>query len=147
MKQPVEKLQEVSIDALDGTSEVIIVDDDPVFTFMLQDYLLTSGELRSEIFDNGTKFLDNYKSNDVRKIILDYEFSEGPDGLAVLREIKKINPMAWVIIVSGQDDLEKAVETIRMGATDYFLKTNKTVMANILCSIVKLREIEKSRLN
>jgi DNA-binding NtrC family response regulator len=52
-----------------------------------------------------------------------------------------------VIIVSAQDNLEKAVETLRKGATDYFVKTNKTVFANVFCSLVKLREMEKNKLN
>jgi len=43
--------------------------------------------------------------------------------------------------------LEKAVETLRHGATDYFLKTNKTVFANILCSLKKINEMEKNKLN
>ena len=92
-------------------------------------------------------FLSKYKSNDSRKIILDYEFDVGPNGLVVLQLIKEINPLAIIIVVSAQDDLEKALETIRQGATDYFLKTNKTVFANIVSSLLKLKELEKNKLN
>ena len=65
----------------------------------------------------------------------------------VLQLIKEINPLAIIIVVSAQDDLEKALETIRQGATDYFLKTNKTVFANIVSSLLKLKELEKNKLN
>jgi DNA-binding NtrC family response regulator len=147
MQKPVEQFKEVSIDEDTGESQVIIVDDDPGFSFMLKDYLLTAAELRCQLYKSGTEFLKKYRNNDTRKIILDYEFNEGPNGLAVLQKIKKINPLAVVIVVSGQDDLEKAVETIRNGATDYFLKTNKTVFANILCSLIKIKEMEKNKLN
>ena len=92
-------------------------------------------------------FLKGYRNSDSRKIILDYEFDKGPNGLEVLKKIKMINPLAVVIVVSGQDDLEKAVETLRQGATDYFVKTNKTVFANILCSLIKIKEMEKNKLN
>ncbi|MBK9415562.1 MAG: response regulator [Bacteroidetes bacterium] len=88
-----------------------------------------------------------YKTNDSRKIILDYEFSEGSNGLLVLQKIKELNPTAVVIVVSGQDDLEKAIDTLRNGATDYFLKTNKTVFANIHCSLKKIIEMEKNKWN
>jgi DNA-binding NtrC family response regulator len=147
MQKPVEQLKEISIDVDSADSQVIIVDDDPGFSFMLKDYLLTAAELRSELFKSGADFLKKYKNNDTRTIILDYEFNEGPNGLTVLQKVKKINPLAVVIVVSGQDDLEKAVETIRNGATDYFLKTNKTVFANILCSLIKIKEMEKNKLN
>src|SRR6185369_7922319 len=138
MDQPTEKPLALNIDHDRNKAEIAIVDDDPGFSFMLKDYLLSSAQLNSDLFSNGDEFLKNYRSNDTRKIILDYEFNEGPNGLIVLQKIKALNPMAIVIIVSGKDDLEKAIETIRNGATDYFLKTNKTVFANILCSLIKI---------
>jgi len=147
MPKPTEQAQDVTIENASDESEVIIIDDDPGFSFMLKDYLLTSGEMKSELFASGNAFLAGYKSGDSRKIILDYEFNEGPNGLVVLQKIKALNPMAVVIVVSGQDDLEKAVETLRKGATDYFLKTNKTVFANILCSLMKIKEMEKNKWN
>jgi DNA-binding NtrC family response regulator len=147
MTQPTEQLKEVSIENSLEKSEIIIVDDDPGFSFMLKDYLLASLGLNSDLFSNGNDFLKNYHSNDTRKIILDYEFDEGPNGLLVLQKIKALNPMVIVIIVSAQDDLEKAVETLRSGATDYFLKTNQTVFANIVCSLTKIEEMEKNKLN
>jgi len=146
MSQPGYQLEEI-IDQATVDTEIVIVDDDPVFSMMLQDYLLSSENLKCELFLNGNDFLKNYKANDVRKIILDYEFREGPDGLFILEKIKALNPLASVIIVSAQDNLEKAVETLRKGATDYFVKTNKTVFANVLCSLLKLREMEKNKLN
>lgn len=146
MSQPDYQLQE-TIENTSIDTEIVIIDDDMVFSSMLQDYLLSAEHLKSETFSNGNDFLKNYKSNDERKIILDYEFDKGPDGLMILEKIVKINPMAKVIIVSAQDNLEKAVETLRKGASDYFVKTNKTVFANVLCSLKKLRELEKLKLN
>ncbi len=127
--------------------EIYIVDDDPAFSFMLKDYILSAMEMESKHFTNGTEFLKKYKANDSRKIILDYEFSEGPNGLLVLQKIKELNPTAVVIVVSGQDDLEKAIDTLRNGATDYFLKTNKTVFANIQCSLKKIIAMERNKWN
>ena len=146
MPQQVYQLEEITVQTAYDT-DIVIIDDDPMFCSMLADYLLSSDYLKCEVFLNGNDFLNNYKANDVRKIILDYEFNDGPDGLTILEKIKAINPLANVIIVSAQDNLEKAVETLRKGATDYFVKTNKTVFANVFCSLVKLREMEKNKLN
>ena len=147
MSQPDDLVQELAIAIAPDDLEIAIIDDDPLFSIMLQDYLLESAELKAELFTNGKSFLEKYTAKDTRKIILDYEFDEGPNGLDILKKIKAINPLANIIVVSGQDDLEKAVDTLRKGATDYFLKTNHTVFANILCSLLKLKEIEKNRLN
>ena len=147
MRQPTEQALEVTTDSNTADSEIVIIDDDPGFSFMLKDYLASTGQWKAELFSNGTAFLKNYRSHDTRKIILDYEFTEGPSGLVTLQKIKERNPLAIVIMVSGQDDLERAVETLRKGATDYFLKTNKTVFANIVCSLNKLHEMEKNKWN
>ena len=147
MSQPIEQPSKINPETGADKSEVIIIDDDQSFSFMLKDYLQSTLDIKSELFSNGNDFLSKYKSNDGRKIILDYEFDVGPNGLVVLQLIKEINPLAIIIVVSAQDDLEKALETIRQGATDYFLKTNKTVFANIVSSLLKLKELEKNKLN
>ena len=145
--RPIEQPSKINPETGADKSEVIIIDDDQSFSFMLKDYLQSTLDIKSELFSNGNDFLSKYKSNDSRKIILDYEFDVGPNGLVVLQLIKEINPLAIIIVVSAQDDLEKALETIRQGATDYFLKTNKTVFANIVSSLLKLKELEKNKLN
>ena len=147
MTQPVELPWEIDLVEKVGEIHLIIVDDDPLFSLMLQDYLIENEMGNSEIFSSGEDFLRKYKATDRRRIILDFEFIEGPDGLEVLQRIKKINPLAEVIVVSALDNLEKALETIRKGAMDYFLKSNTTVFANILCSLIKLRDLENQRLN
>lgn len=147
MTEPTEQPSKISVETDKDKTDIIIIDDDLGFSFMLKDYLLTSLLLKSEIFSNGDEFLKKYKLHDRRIIILDYEFDKGPNGLEVLQKIKEINPTAIVIIVSGLDDLEVALETIRSGATDYFLKTNKTVFANIVSSLIKIEQLEKSKLN
>lgn len=147
MKSHTEQPQKSKFENSHDDAEVIIIDDDQGFSFMLKDYLLTNANMKSELFSNGNDFLKIYKPGDNQKIILDYEFKEGPDGISILGKIKAMNPLAIVIIVSAQDDLEKAVETLRSGATDYFLKANKTVFTNIVCSLMKLKEMEKNKLN
>lgn len=128
---------------------IAIVDDNQSFSLILSDYLLDECNLHSKKYSNGNDFLNEYKAEDDRIIILDYDFGvdNGPNGLVILKRIKEINPIARVIMVSGQDNLEVAIETMRRGAVDYFIKTNKTVFPTIVCSILKLIDIEKMRYN
>ena len=128
---------------------IAIVDDNQSFSLILSDYLLDECNLHSKKYTNGNDFLSEYKAGDDRIIILDYDFGKdnGPNGLVILKRIKEINPIARVIMVSGQDNLEVAIETMRQGAVDYFIKTNKTVFPTIVCSILKLIDLEKMRYN
>ncbi|MFM7015289.1 MAG: response regulator [Bacteroidota bacterium] len=144
---------ETSLKEIDTEEElncpIAIVDDNLSFSLMLSDYLLDECTLHSKKYNNGNDFLQEYTPKDDRIIILDYDFGKdnGPNGLVILKKIKELNPLARVIMVSGQDSLEVAIETMRQGAVDYFIKTNKTVFPTIVCSILKLIEMEKMRFN
>lgn len=141
-------LQEVETEA-EINCPIAIVDDNLSFSLILSDYLMDECNLHSKKYTNGDDFINEYVAGDDRIIILDYDFGKdnGPNGLVILQRIKAINPLARVIMVSGQDNLEVAIETMRQGAVDYFIKTNKTVFPNIVCSILKLIDIEKMRMN
>lgn len=144
-----EQLQKEALEVLPVDSQIIIVDDDPYFSFLIKDYLLSMCDFNAEHFANGEEFLSHYTSNDRRIIILDYDFGQSStlNGLSILKQIRSINLNAIVIMVSSVDDLETALETFRNGASDYFLKSNKSVFANILSSLIKILQLNKHRLN
>lgn len=142
-----EQLQKIHEGVSKGKSDVAIIDDDETFSFMLKDYLKASAELKTDLYTSGEAFFKDFKQGDKRILILDYHFENGMDGLEILKKIKSVNPPSIVIIVSAEDEFEKAMAMLRNGATDYFLKTNKTVFANILCSLMKIIEMERHRWN
>jgi DNA-binding NtrC family response regulator len=147
MVDPVVQLKKISAETENNKPGIAIIDDDLSFSVMLKEYLYSKGGLDAEHFSSGEDFLKAYASKDDRKIILDYDFGKGMDGLSILQKIKSINPNAVVIMVSSLDELETALDTLRKGATDYFLKSNKTVFANIHCSLMKIMEMEKNKWN
>jgi CheY-like chemotaxis protein len=64
------------------------------------------------------------KQHDV--VILDLTL---PDiyGLDVLEEMKKWKPDVHVVIVTGHDDRETAVQAMKMGASEYIVKTSEAI--------------------
>jgi len=50
------QLSEAGVDQLNGNSEIAIVDDDPGFSFMLKDYLVSSGQMQARFFPAGKSF-------------------------------------------------------------------------------------------
>jgi hypothetical protein len=144
-----EQLKLKGLEEISQSSQIVIVDDDPSFSIMLKDYLISACDFNAELFSNGEQFLSEYQKDDKRIIVLDYDFGKNNslNGLSILKAIKLKNPYASVIMVSGQDDVETAIETIRNGASDYFLKSNKTVFTNVVNAIVKTLELERLKLN
>ena len=54
-------------------------------------------------------------------VILDIQLPE-MDGMAVLKKIKAKHPEAQIILLTGHASLEKGVEAMKIGASDYLEK-------------------------
>lgn len=130
----------------DATSfTVTIIDDDPMQTQLLMGYLESMNIKKIESFSSGEDFFKAMKKGDERLVLLDYDFGtkSAMNGMEVLKEIRKRDANIPVIMISGQDDMDIAIETIRQGALDYFNKTNKNSFANIISSILKINQLLK----
>jgi len=60
------------------------------------------------------------KSFDV--VILDVKMPGGMDGIETLREIKKVQPLSEVLLLTGHASVETSIEGMKLGAFDYVLK-------------------------
>jgi DNA-binding NtrC family response regulator len=103
---------------------VLIVDDEKDFMETIVNRLkkrdidatgVLSGEEALEIM--------NKKLFDV--VILDIKMPGGMDGIEALRETKKIQPLAEVILLTGHASVETSIEGMKLGAFDYLLKPIK----------------------
>jgi DNA-binding NtrC family response regulator len=61
------------------------------------------------------------KEQPVDVIVLDVRMP-GIDGIHTLREIKKIDPLTEVIMLTGHASIEAAIEGMELGAFDYLMK-------------------------
>lgn len=61
----------------------------------------------------------NHANPDV--IVLDQKMPE-MDGIQTITEIKKINPLIEVIMLTGQATVETALQVMKLGAFDYIMK-------------------------
>jgi len=58
----------------------------------------------------------------------------GPDGLEVLKSAKQLNPLSYVVVMTGYSSIETAIESIRSGAFDYLTKPFKLVEIEIVAN-------------
>ena len=103
---------------------VLVVDDETDFLETLVNRLNkrdidTTGALSGE----EALELMNKKLFDV--VILDIKMPGGIDGIEALREMKKIQPLAEVILLTGHASVETSIEGMKLGAFDYLLKPIK----------------------
>ena len=99
---------------------VLLVDDEIEFLETLVKRLKKRG-LMIFISDSGEGALDLIRRETMDVVVLDVKMP-GMDGIQTLREIKKINPLIEVIMLTGHANVEVAIEGMALGAFDYLMK-------------------------
>jgi DNA-binding NtrC family response regulator len=99
---------------------ILIVDDEEEFLNSLSERLaMRDYDVTTSL--SGEDALEKVKGYIFDVVILDVAMP-GMDGVATLREIKRIKPLTEVIMLTGNATVETAVEGMRLGALDYVLK-------------------------
>ncbi len=103
---------------------IFVVEDDRFYGNLLKYHLSLNPDNEVYLYENGTDCLENLHLNP-GVICLDYSL---PDiaGLEVLKRVKSTNPDIPVLVVSGQEDVQTAVELLKNGAYDYVVKNDET---------------------
>lgn len=100
-----------------------LIDDEPIIHDVLGQLLESEG-YRVEISTSGEEALRKFEEQKFDLVLLDL-FMPGMDGLEVLKQLKKIDPAAMVIIITAYASVESALTAIKMGAYDYIQKPFK----------------------
>jgi len=130
-----------------STQYIFLVDDEPIQNEMLKDYLAERFEYKIKTYENGEDAIRDLGLNPAI-MVLDYHLNShlpnAQNGVEVLKKVKEINPTTQVIMLSGQDKLEVAVESMKGGAYDYVIKgeTAFSRMENIFNNINELRGLK-----
>lgn len=127
---------------------VFIVDDDPMFLKVLENWLLKEIQgLQVKTFPTGEACLHAMDMNpDI--VILDYyldaEFPYAWNGIEVLKKINSLHPQLPVIIFSSQENIETAMKSISEGAFEYVSKKEGGFLKikDIVLDIAESVEIE-----
>ncbi|MDI6804773.1 MAG: response regulator [Bacteroidota bacterium] len=101
-------------------SNILIIDDDELQLALQRSILMDAGFTVFATAD-GPYGIFIYQQNDIDLVLLDIGIPS-MSGLEVLREIKKVNPNATVIMVTGYPSIESSTLAVKYGAFDYIQK-------------------------
>jgi len=113
---------------------VFIVDDDQAYLAALGFRLVKENKNNTKVFcySSGEECLRNMQLNP-SVIILDYYLDtsnpKAMSGLETLRKIKEINPGVPVVMLSGQGDIDVALDIYEAGAYSYIMKNKRALDA------------------
>jgi two-component system, OmpR family, response regulator len=132
----------------DNKIKLFLVDDDAVFLKSLEIEFLDHADFEIETFATGELCLQNLqKQPDV--IILDYHLDGivigAMNGIETLDKIKESHANIPVIMLSSQDKIEVAVNSMHHLATDYVVKSETSFMRlqKIITNIFSYKKMEK----
>jgi DNA-binding NtrC family response regulator len=101
-------------------ARVLLVDDDPDFCEALGDRLRSLG-FEVSVADRGPEALRLCREEPPAIVLLDLVLP-GVDGMAVLEAIRRSEPDAVVIVITGHGTIARAVEAMKKGAYDFVSK-------------------------
>jgi len=100
---------------------ILVVDDAAFMRMMIKDVLSKNGyEILGEA-ENGQKAIEKFKELNPDLVIMDITMPE-VDGIQAVKEIKKIDPNAKIIMCSAMGQQAMVIESIQAGARDFIVK-------------------------
>ncbi|MGD9877985.1 response regulator [Desulfococcus sp.] len=99
---------------------ILLIDDEKDFLDVMTERMEARGfEVSTSM--SAKEALGMIKKGAYDAIILDLQMP-GMDGIEALKAIKDIQPEAQIILLTGHATVEKGVEAIKLGATDFIEK-------------------------
>lgn len=135
---------------------IFLVEDNGIYLKTLEKYLKDNLKFNVHIhtFLSGEECLKNMNLKP-KIIILDYFLNsrsqDAANGLDILKQIDKMYPETAVVMLSSQDNMKVATDTMKYGAYDYISKNENAflrvhnVINNINTMIIQATEIKIGR--
>ena len=109
---------------MDHFFSILVVDDEKDFLYTLVDRL-KKRDINVTGVTSGEEAVALLKEKPFDVVVLDVKMPGGMDGIETLREIKKLQPLTEVLLLTGHASVETSIEGMKLGAFDYLLKPVK----------------------
>ena len=100
---------------------ILICDDAAFMRMMIKDILTKNGYNVAGEAENGLKAVEKFKELSPDLVLMDITMPE-MDGIAALKEIRKLDAGAKVIMCSAMGQQAMVIESIQAGAKDFIVK-------------------------
>jgi len=101
-------------------ARILLVDDEVVFTNNMSK-LLTRRGYQVKAVNSGDEAIRALMDDFFDVMVLDLKMP-GLDGIATIREMRKLGLFTEVLILTGHGSIDLALEALKMGAYDYITK-------------------------
>jgi len=102
-------------------NRILVIDDDKAVLNYLLVFLTQTRKFEVEVLSDSTKAFEIIDRKNFDLILLDMDMPE-VTGREVLQYVRQNHPEIEIVIITGVEDVELAVESMKMGAYDYLCK-------------------------
>ena len=100
---------------------ILVCDDAAFMRMMIKDILTKNGYNVAGEAENGVKAVEKYNELKPDLVLMDITMPE-MDGISAVKEIKKFDPQAKIIMCSAMGQQAMVIESIQSGARDFIVK-------------------------
>ena len=125
-------------------SKLLIIDDEEGIRKVLSVSLASDGYDVS-VAAGGEEGIEIFKKESPSIILTDIKMP-GMDGVEALKQIKKLNPDAEVIMITGHGDMDSAIEALKLDASDFLNKPIKDEALSVALKRAEERITMKKKL-
>lgn len=117
--------------------KILLVEDDPVLRQMLKNMLTMEGFSVAVSDSRKTALSSLSEDGEIAVMIVDLGLPPmahaTDEGLAVIREVREATHLVKIIVLTGQDEEQSALEAIREGAFDFLSKpsTSEDILSSV----------------
>ncbi|MBN1515693.1 response regulator [Candidatus Sumerlaeota bacterium] len=102
-------------------NKLLIVDDEEAIISVLRGFLDQETDFECHYANSSDEAIQLFTTENIDVVLTDIKMP-GLNGIALIGELRKINPHVQVIAMSAYGDVEEVIEALRAGVVDFFQK-------------------------
>jgi DNA-binding NtrC family response regulator len=121
--------------------KIFVVEDNKIYNRVVCEYLKKLNFKHVTSFYSGKECIKAVVAGASPHIVIQDYHLEDTTGIDVLQNVKKISKRTEFVFLTGNEDMDVAVNTIKYGAFDYIIKDNDLALKKVVNKIDKLARL------